>query len=181
VEICGGHIDLSAAVAYHDHNWGRWRWGDDIGWEWGCFADRKHRSVFVYTQTTDRDHRRRGRPMLLVYAGGHRRTFAGLTVVVDYAAELATSPRRVPGALAALHSDRAQPRQPTRVELRANDGVDSVHLRFHAEAVAQILTAEPTAPGYGFIHEIAGRFEASGQINRTKLTAEGLAIVEHVD
>src|SRR5690606_11476153 len=30
-------LDLAAASAYHDHNWGRWHWGDDIGWDWACF------------------------------------------------------------------------------------------------------------------------------------------------
>src|SRR5947208_9514530 len=24
-------------VMYHDHNWGRWHWGDDAGWEWAAF------------------------------------------------------------------------------------------------------------------------------------------------
>src|SRR6516162_3972998 len=27
-------MSLAAASAYHDHNWGRWHWGDDLGWEW---------------------------------------------------------------------------------------------------------------------------------------------------
>ena len=30
-------IDVRRASAYHDHNWGRWHWGDDVGWEWGAF------------------------------------------------------------------------------------------------------------------------------------------------
>ena len=30
-------IDLAGAIGYHDHNWGRWHWGDDIGWAWGTF------------------------------------------------------------------------------------------------------------------------------------------------
>jgi hypothetical protein len=26
---------LKEAPAYHDHNWGRWLWGQDFAWEWG--------------------------------------------------------------------------------------------------------------------------------------------------
>jgi hypothetical protein len=26
---------FTAAPAYHDHNWGRWGWGDDFAWQWG--------------------------------------------------------------------------------------------------------------------------------------------------
>jgi hypothetical protein len=174
-------IDLGAAAAYHDHNWGRWRWGDDLGWEWGCFADEDGGPVFVYTRTTDRDHRRRDRALLLVHAGGRRRMFAGATVAVDYAGQLELPPRRVPGALAALHGDRARPLLPAEVELRADDGHDFVRLRFQARAAAQIVTAEPTAPGYGFIHEVAGSFEAAGRMNGADLDARGLAVFEHVD
>jgi hypothetical protein len=181
VEAGGDRIDLGGAVAYHDHNWGRWRWGDDLGWEWGCFADSAGESVLVYTRITDRDHRRRGRPLLLVHAGGRRQAFAGRGVAVDYLGALVAPPRRMPGALAALHGDRAEPRLPAEVELRADDGHDSIRLRFKADAAAQIVTAEPSAPGYGFIHELAGSFEASGWMKGAKLSAEGLAMFEHVD
>jgi hypothetical protein len=180
VSADGGRIDLSAAVAYHDHNWGRWRWGEDLGWEWGCFADRTGDTMLVFTVVTDGHHRRRGRPLLLVHAGGRRRTFVGRSVAVDYAGELTALPRRVPGALAALHGDHARPRLPAEVEVRADDGHACVHLRFRADAVAQVLTAEPATPGYGFIHEIAGRFEAHGSIGGRGLAAEGLAMFEHV-
>ena len=35
--VAGRSIDLGEASAYYDHNWGRWHWGQDLGWEWGCF------------------------------------------------------------------------------------------------------------------------------------------------
>jgi hypothetical protein len=181
VEAAGRTIDLSAAHAYHDHNWGRWRWGEDIGWEWGCFADQGGGPLFVYICTTDRDHRRRDRALLLVHTGGARRTFAGGTVSVHRAGQLALPPRRLPGALAALHGDRARPLLPAELELWADDGHDFVRLRFRASAAAQIVTAEPTTPGYGFIHEVAGSFEAAGRMNSKELHSEGLAVLEHVD
>ena len=181
VVAASAEIDLGGAVAYHDHSWGRWRWGDDLGWEWACFADRSGGPVLVYSRTTDRDHRRRGRAVLLVYAGGRRRTFAGQTVAVDYAGELRSAPRRLPGALAALHCDRARPQLPEEVVVWADDGHDSVRIYFRARAAAQLITAEITDPGYGFIHEIAGSFEARGRIDRKEFASEGLAMFEYVD
>jgi hypothetical protein len=181
VELDGERIELSGAVAYHDHNWGRWRWGDDLGWEWGCFADRLGRSVVVFTRVSDRDHRRHGRPLLLVHAGGHRHTFVGRCVTVEYVGRLAVRPRRVPGALAALHGDRAQPRLPAEVVVSADDGRATIRLRFRGTAVAQVVTTETAMRGYGFIHEIAGDFEAEGTIAGQMVAAEGLGMFEHVD
>jgi hypothetical protein len=181
VDAAGGLVNLTSAIGYHDHNWGRWRWGDDLGWEWGCFAGQAQDPVFVYTRTTDRNHRRASRPVLLVHDRTRNRKFAGRSVTVEYAGELTDPPRRVPGALAALHSDRARPRLPAEVELRADDGHDSVRVRFRALAAVQIVTAELEQPGYGFIHEIAGAFQVRGRIGGRELATEGLAMFEHVD
>jgi hypothetical protein len=37
-----GHLTVANATksldrvgAYHDHNWGHWKWGEDFGWDWG--------------------------------------------------------------------------------------------------------------------------------------------------
>jgi hypothetical protein len=174
-------VALGAAAGYHDHNWGRWRWGDDLGWEWGCFAGPAGGPVLVYTRTTDRGHRRGSRPVLLVHDGARNRTFTGRSVTAKYVRELRDAPRRLPGALAVLHCDRAMPRLPAEVELRADDGHDSIRVRFRARAAAQIVTTELALPGYGFIHEIAGSFEASGRIRGRELAVEGLAMFEHVD
>jgi len=35
LRIGGQEVRLESAVAYHDHNWGRFRWGGDFGWTWG--------------------------------------------------------------------------------------------------------------------------------------------------
>jgi hypothetical protein len=50
---------LREAVAYHDHNWGRFRWGDDFGWEWGSVLpiDPEEPWSFVFMRMTDRGRR----------------------------------------------------------------------------------------------------------------------------
>ena len=45
-----------ARSAYHDHNWGRFRWGDDFGWEWGSVlpASSEDPWSLVFMRMTDR-------------------------------------------------------------------------------------------------------------------------------
>jgi hypothetical protein len=47
---------LERATAYHDHNWGHFRWGDDFGWEWGSIlpTDPADPWSVVFTRKTDR-------------------------------------------------------------------------------------------------------------------------------
>ena len=110
------------ASAYHDHNWGRWYWGDDVGWEWAAFLTPAP-GPGVRALACDRPAPSPGgNPVLIVQRGSRRRTFGGRTVAIDYAGQLDGRLRRLPGALAALHQDRATPRLPARVTVRADDG-----------------------------------------------------------
>ena len=119
--------------------------------------------------------------MLLVHSGGKRRVFTGSSVRIDTAGTLDVRPRRLPGALAALHVDRARPALPAEVHVDVDDARGRVRLRFRAVAAAQMITAEPAERGYGFIHELPGTFEASGNVGGAAVEAEGLGIYEHVD
>jgi hypothetical protein len=179
--VAGRTIPLDGCDAYHDHNWGRWRWGDDIGWRWGCFLAAGGDPSFVIGRTYDRLHRAGGRPVLLVHCGGRRRLFTGSTVRIDTAGALDARPRRLPGALAALHVDRARPALPAEVHVDVDDARGRVRLRFRAAAAAQLIAAEPGEHGFGFIHELPGTFEASGSIGGAAFDVEGLGIYEHVD
>lgn len=173
-------MSLEAASAYHDHNWGRWRWGDDMGWEWGCFLAPSPGAAFVLSRVTDRSHRRLGSPSLTVQAEGLRRTFNGPSVRLEYEGALDDTRRRLPGALAALHQDRAGLRLPKTLRVEAGDGLDRVVVEFDARAAAQLIAAEPLARGYAFIHEMPGAFTYSGLMGGRELGGAGLGILEHV-
>jgi hypothetical protein len=116
-----------------------------------------------------------------VHAGGRRRTFVGASVRIDTAGALAARPRRMPGSLAALHTDRARPALPAEVHVGVDDARGRVRLRFTAAAAVQVITSEPAERGYGFIHELPGEFEATGEIDGAGFEAAGLGIYEHVD
>jgi hypothetical protein len=49
-------ISYEGDVAYHDHNWGRFRWGDDFGWTWGTILPSGPEMPWslVFQQMTDR-------------------------------------------------------------------------------------------------------------------------------
>lgn len=188
--------ELNTASAYHDHNWGRWFWGDDFGWEWGCFltpASNETSTIptksgdgnsppiaIVFATTTDRAHRKMGQPSLTVYAGKQRRTFHGPTVRLIYSDLLAGIERRIPGALAALHQDRRELQLPKRITIHANDGIDQFTLEFSGRSAAQLIIGDPIVRGYSFIHEIPGEFHCEGRLGPLKLSGTGLGIFEYV-
>jgi hypothetical protein len=40
--VDGKTYTLKNARGYHDHNWGYWSWGDDLGWDWGQTTQTKN-------------------------------------------------------------------------------------------------------------------------------------------
>jgi hypothetical protein len=180
--VAGGRrIDLQRASAYHDHNWGRWHWGDDFGWEWGVFQSRTSTPAFVFARTTDREHSCLGPALLMVETSSGRRTFPSHAVSVALSGLLQDPVRRLPGAVAALRSDRASPQLPSRMVITALEGNDRLRLLFDARAAAQLIAADPMRPGYTFLHELVGSFTASGEVLGQEVASSGLAVVEYVD
>jgi hypothetical protein len=178
--IEGERADLRDASAYHDHNWGRWHWGDDVGWEWGCFLQPAPGAAIVLSRTTDRAHRSTDPPSLAVQVGNRRRVFPGPSIELRYDGELETISRRLPGALAALHQDYARLRLPRRLLIQAGDGIDRLTVEFIGREAAQLIAGDPIVRGYGFINEIAGEFTCAGKIGDLEISGSGLGVLEHV-
>jgi hypothetical protein len=176
----GREIPLDGAIGYHDHNWGRFRWGDDARWEWGAMLAADG-SSFVFARATTRDFRTiTGGPLLIADTAAGRRTFGGAAVSILADDEFDQPLRRMPGALAALHQDWMRPPLPRRVVIRAGDGIDRLTIELRFEAAAQIITADSAEPRYGFVHELSGVFEASGIIAGGAISTSGLVAYEHV-
>jgi hypothetical protein len=170
---------LDDMAVYHDHNWGRWFWGDDVGWEWGAFLAADG-AAFVTTRPTDRAHRE-GATALRAHVGADRRSFHPRTVEARLAGRLESRPVRVSGAMAALHSARAWPALPAGVAIVADDGYDRVELEASLAHAAQLVVAEPARPGYTFIHELLGRFTYRARLGGVETAGDGLVAFEYVD
>jgi hypothetical protein len=173
-------LDLGRATGYHDRNWGQWMWGDDARWDWAVFAAEGGDPMVVFTRDTTRDGAVVAGPIVLVDTAAGRRIFQDASVSVSLSGELEPPRLRLPGAMAALHQDRRDPRLPARMSLRCEDGFDVLEIEFRGESACQLITAEAAGSGYGFIHEIAGTFSMSARLRGERVDATGLAVFEYV-
>lgn len=178
IKVLGRSLPLDEASGYFDHTWGRWHWGDDLGWDWGSFLAQGNGPTIVLSRVTDKAHRVVGTSRLEVRVGSRSRRFVGSSIVVESEGTLDALPLRLPGALAALHSDRALPRLPSRIRVTAHDGGDDVEVDFAVRNAAQLVLADPSSRGYGFLHELPGTFECAGRLSGHAFAGSGLGIVE---
>ncbi|WP_421734028.1 hypothetical protein [Cellulomonas sp.] len=172
----GRTVTIDGAGGYADHNWGRWWWGDDAGWDWACWHA-PDGVLVVFSRMTNRAHTTTGLVLLTVEVGGRVVRFVDDQVLVETSGRRWPS-RRLPGALAALHTDRAAERLPSRVVVHASNGFDALDLEFDVRDVAQLVMAEPAQPGFAFLHELVGAFRCVGLIAGARVDSVGLGVVE---
>ncbi|MEV0290711.1 hypothetical protein AB0H36_41835 [Kribbella sp. NPDC050820] len=182
MEAPGRRISLDDALAYHDHNWGRWHWGEDIGWEWAAWPS--EHGALVMSRATDRAHGQGAANVTIALPARHgwlNRSYGGSSVEVRLASWRRGCSRRLPGAMAALHAERSSPRLPGTIELRVDDGFDRMTARLQVEDAIQLIVADPQLPGYSYIHEMFGPFRASGMRGGERFAFHGRGVFEYVD
>ena len=173
---------LDGAPAYHDHNWGTWRWGSDFAWQWG-FGLPAGGSPWslVFSRMTNRARTRELDRKLCLWRDGRLvRLFTERDVEVRPEGYLRREHVwKVPAIMALLSPGDALD-VPRTLHVTARSGQDHLTLRFDADDVAQIVIPNETDLGVTLISEVCGRLALRGCVQGEPLTAEGAGVFEHV-
>ncbi len=170
--------------SYHDRNFGRFRWGEDIGWEWFvAFAtsDDCRQITLALDQRTNKDHSLKGLPYVFVYIN-HQLTkiFIGSSLHIHWEwSEALVRPVRLPGIMASLFSDRTiQVPQALQVEASDPEGTLLVNVKF--ETIAELIIPDNQERQYTFIQEVTGTVEVRFFHQGEVLHAKGILYGEYV-
>ncbi|MEM9214342.1 MAG: hypothetical protein AAGD25_08340 [Cyanobacteria bacterium P01_F01_bin.150] len=168
---------------YHDRNFGRFRWGEDIGWEWcvAFFVTKNGRKfTLVLDKRTDKDHSLSGLPYIFIYEGIHlRKVFIGKTLQIKWEWSTAQCPSRLPGIMASLFADSAV-RMPQVLEIQAMDEQDRLILKAQFDAAVELIVPDNQARQYSFIKEVTGSTELYFYLQEETILAKGLIYAEYV-
>lgn len=147
LHIGGRHHRFADDLAYHDHNWGRFRWGDDFGWTWGTILPTAPEDPWsmVFVEITDRNWLRSVSRSLYVWR--HDEPAA----IFRHAAVQARSDGRLTRAADCtlpppmrLLLDGEIPGVPERVTVTAARAGDSVHAEFCSRSYARLAQPSET-------------------------------------
>jgi hypothetical protein len=176
------HYQADRSPAYHDHNWGHFRWGDDFGWEWGSILPTDHADPWslVFTRKTDR-HRLRCLSQA-VYLWHHDELVA---MFRDGAVQMrsigllgrrpdCTLPPPMRLVLGGESSD-----VPASIEITASSTAGSLRAVFEPEAHARLAQpSELALDRVVVLSEISGTALISGSIHDHRVDATGAGLVE---
>lgn len=184
VAACGESRQIDDSwFCYHDHNFGRFRWGEDFGWEWlvaHVVSASGEPVTVVVDWRTDRDHAAGGLPYVFVVLGGQlRKVFLGPAMRLRWHwHEEVSLPARLPGAMATLLADRPS-RRPQSIVLDAADERDRIQLSVDVEAYLEIIAPDSRSPAFTRIGESSGPATVELSLAESRLSGRGLAYAEY--
>jgi len=180
--ISGREHHMENDLAYHDHNWGRFRWGDDFGWTWGTILPTSPRGPWsmVFLQTTDRSRLRCLSQALYVW---HHDEPAA---IFRHAAVQTRSDGRLSRAADCtlpppmrLLLDGEVPGVPERIDISATRAGDKVHAEFRSRSYARLAQpSEVWLDRSTVLCETGGTVRASGTIKGEDFDFVGTGVFE---
>ncbi|HUV83217.1 MAG TPA: hypothetical protein VMW53_09115 [archaeon] len=159
---------------YHDHNWGYWLWQDDIGWDWGQASETKNhldgndvgKYAFCFGNVINNGHNESRGAVLNIWK--NKKIIAGF--------ENETIQIQRYGMVPVSELNNSFPMYTV---LTANDGENSMSIRFSTEDVSPL----PIPIGidkYLVIWELTGTYEVRGFIDGKPVSYTSKGFMEYV-
>jgi hypothetical protein len=180
--IGGQEHRVESEVAYHDHNWGRFWWGDDFGWTWGTILSQQPENPWslVFLRMTDR--RRLLCLSQALYVWHHDEPaaiFRHAAVQMRSCGLLGRTADCTLPAPMRLLLDGDVSDVPERVEIDATRAGDVVHTEFRPQSYARLAQpSEVCLDRSTVLCETGGTAHVSGSINGERMDFAGTGVFE---
>jgi hypothetical protein len=145
--VCGEAIALTGRwFCYQDHNFGRFRWGEDFGWEWLTahgLSPAGEAITLVVDWRTNRSHSSGGLPYVFVYQDhALAKVFVGPALRMRWRwSGDAKLPLRLPGAMASVRAGLTAS-EPLLVEIVAVDERDRLEASIAIDGFVEIVAPD---------------------------------------
>ena len=156
---------LDGVRGYHDHNWGTWSWGDNIGWDWGQAIEANNDNVdtdvgrycIVLGRLTDSLHSSENGNRLLLWKNKHQ---IAVFDTVDFEYEWMV-PYPYPSTITATAED---------------DSGNSIISTFSTSNAIPLELCEPLCTT---ILELTGTYDVSGTIDGKPINFQAVGFAEY--
>ena len=183
--ICGKEYKIHKDwYCYHDRNFGRFRWGEDIGWEWmvANFKGNDNLSYqLIFDQRTNKDHTEKGFQYIFIFCNTKlKKVFVGNTLRLKWERENHSStPLRLPGNMASVFSSQTSAKINT-IEISARDDRDFVNFIFKTKKDFQLIVPDYEFRQFTVMEEVSGVASLNGILDGKSIKSKGHYYAEFV-
>jgi hypothetical protein len=184
VSIGGRGVRLQDAPAYHDHNWGQFRWGGELAWEWGFVhpLDVDCPWTIVFVRVSDGARQSALNQFVLVWKGdAYLRAFQNRELVFELEGmHVGPRPFTIPGVMGLLAPGAASG-VPAALSVRASGLGDELSIDYRTASKARVaMPSDVHALRSVLLNETEGSARVSGRIGGEAFEFAGSALLEVV-
>lgn len=184
IEVAGRRHVLDGALAYHDHNWGRFPWGHDVAWDWGFVlpADPASPWTTTFVRLTNRDRTVALAHGALVWRGHELRgVFRERELAADASLGHARVPRpfKVPRPMALVAPETAVD-VPAGLVTRAENDAGWIECACDVDDLAQVLIPSEVDLGVTIFNEATAAARVRGRLGGEHVAIDGRAVLEFI-
>lgn len=199
LSVAGQTYSLNNSRAYHDHNWGYWSWGDDLGWDWGQVSQAGNYSnetigeySISFGNITNANHSQSVSSVLNVWKDGEIiGNFSGEEIQIEHS-NLSTIDIEIPPA--EMGQEYILPQGsfyfPQNTLLNASSGSDTLKIDFTTQNPVPLPVMIPdgnesgnesgSGIKYRIIWEMIGTYEVNGVIDGKPISFTSNGFMEYV-
>ncbi|MCV7408916.1 hypothetical protein AWC05_07040 [Mycobacterium florentinum] len=182
LHIGGWEHRMEDDLAYHDHNWGRFRWGDDFGWTWGTILPSGPGDPWsmVFAEITDRSRLRCvSRSLYVWHHDEPAAIFRHAAIQTRSDGRLARPADCTLPPPMRLLLDGEVPGVPERIDITATRASDSMRAEFRSRSYARLAQpSEVYLDRSTVLCEADGTVHASGTIKGEDFDFAGTGVFE---
>ena len=170
------------ASGYHDHDWGRFYWGERIGWNWGIFLeDRASGITILFDQSTTGIGSAAITSGLLIYKGNTLfKSFSETEVSVDFAGTFGKNTITFPGLFRAAYH-KASCQLPEEITLKASAPTTGrIVVKFKPDCVVQLIAPNHCGPGETQLNQMVGKIEIHNSLKGIVMSPKVRGYMEFV-
>lgn len=203
LSVAGETYSLNNSRAYHDHNWGYWSWGDDLGWDWGQVSQAGNYSnetigeySLIFGNITNANHSQSASSVLNVWKDGEIvANFSGEEIQIEHS-NLSTTDIGIPPAemTQAYILPEGSFFFPQNTFLNASSGSDNLKIEFITQQSVPLPVMVPDGNEVGneagnesengieyrVIWEMIGTYQVSGVIDGKSISYTADGFMEYV-
>lgn len=199
LSVAGETYSLNNSRAYHDHNWGYWSWGDDLGWDWGQVSQAENYSnettgeySLSFGNITNANHSQSVNSVLNVWEDGEIiANFSREEIQIEHS-NLSTTDIEIPPA--EMFPEYILPQGsfpfPQSTLLNASSGSDSLNIEFTTQRPVPLPIIIPdinesgnesgSGTKYRIIWEMIGTYQVNGVIDGKPISYTADGFLEYV-
>lgn len=179
---CGNDVyPLHEAPSYHDHNWGRFEWGQDFSWTWGfCLpAARAQPWSMVSVHLTDRMQTKALWQALLLWKDQRLvRLLHGRELRIHRRGRLRPSRVLKLPRVMSLVAPATLVDVPEVLTVSAQGDGDTLEYTFTSEHMAQLIIPNDHDFGVTIINEVSGHVRLRGHVRAEPIELDGPGVFE---